>query len=81
MLQKEVWQQNRKFWTKFFKAISWVTGDRNNYRKWPQEFIYSLEAPKGHLPLTNCLRGTQLFEAILMHPAFIKEDKRPDWLK
>lgn len=41
----------------------------NYYRKWPMEFIYSAEeAPKGHLPLTNALRGTQLLQAILEHP-------------
>ena len=39
-------------------------------RKWPQEFDYSQEAPRGHLPLTNALRGTRLFEAILEHEAF-----------
>lgn len=58
-------------------------------RKWPMEFTYSLDAPKGHLPLTNCLRGTRLFETILEHPAFAKEAVsegsngagKPDWLK
>mgnify|MGYP007096449857 CR=1 FL=1 len=39
-------------------------------RKWPGEFKYEAGAAKGHLPLTNALRGTQLFEAILEHPAF-----------
>lgn len=43
-------------------------------RKWPKEFTYSTEANRGHLPLTNCLRGTQLFKAILEHPAFIKSE-------
>lgn len=42
------------------------------YRKWPAEFKYSQDAPRGHLPLTNCLRGTQLFEELLAHPAFNK---------
>lgn len=42
------------------------------YRKWPAEFNYSYEAPKGHMPLTNALRGTQLFQAIMEHPAFAK---------
>ncbi|KAK9812587.1 hypothetical protein WJX73_010690 [Symbiochloris irregularis] len=79
-VQRELWMQNRKYWTRFFKAISWVTGERNNYRKWPGEFMYTREAPKGHLPLTNCLRGTQLFEAILQHPAFVKESSNPDWM-
>jgi hypothetical protein len=26
------------------------------------EFMYTTEAPKGHLPLTNALRGTQLIQ-------------------
>lgn len=41
-------------------------------RKWPAEFNYSVDAPKGHLPLTNALRGTRLFEAIMEHEAFNK---------
>jgi hypothetical protein len=32
-----------------------------------------MDAVKGHLPLTNALRGTQLFEALLQHPAFDKQ--------
>ena len=40
-------------------------GENNNYRKWPMEFMYTTEAPKGHLPLTNALRGTQLIQVSL----------------
>ena len=58
-----------KRWTKFFRAIDWTVGENNNYRKWPMEFIYSLEAKPGHLPVTNCLRGTQLFEQLMHHKA------------
>jgi hypothetical protein len=82
-------------WDKFFKAIDWVQGEFNVYRKWPGEFNYDspLEpkaAPKGHLPLTNALRGTQLFQAILEHPAWDDSpqgvegksgSKGPEWLK
>ncbi len=71
-VQKELYNQNQKRWGKFFKQIDWTHGENNNYRKWPMEFNYSLEAPKGHLPLTNALRGTQLFEAVLNHPAWEK---------
>ena len=46
-------------------------------RKWPKGFTYSLDAVKGHLPLTNCLRGTQLFKAILEHPAFERKPAAP----
>jgi hypothetical protein len=49
-----------------------VLGENNVYRKWPAEFNYSFEATKGHMPLTNALRGTQLFQAIMEHPAFAK---------
>lgn len=59
-------------WPKFFQAIDWVVGENNVYRKWPAEFKYTFDAPKGHMPLTNALRGTQLFQAIMEHPAFAK---------
>ena len=82
-------------WDKFFKAIDWVQGEFNVYRKWPGEFNYESptepkSAPKGHLPLTNALRGTQLFQAILEHPAWDEApqgvegksgSKGPEWLK
>jgi hypothetical protein len=69
--QREVWRSTSKRWGRFFKAIDWVQGPDNAYRKWPGEFTYAVDpAPKGHLPLTNALRGTQLFEAILDHPAW-----------
>lgn len=70
LAQRRIFLQNRKLWTDFFVAIDWVTGENNNYRKWPQGFNYEKSAKAGHLPLTNCLRGTQLFEGIMMHPAF-----------
>jgi hypothetical protein len=75
-VQKEMWQQNNKRWGKFFKQIDWTVGENNNYRKWPAEFIYSTDAVKGHLPLTNALRGTQLFQALLEHPAFNAQKKK-----
>ena len=87
-VQRDLWVQNRRQWGKFFKAIDWVQGENNIYRKWPQEFLYEETAPKGHLPLTNALRGTRLFEAIMEHPAFAKDTKatagsdasKPSWL-
>ena len=76
-MQRELFVQSAKRWPKFFKQIDWTVGENNIYRKWPAEFIYSLDAAKGHLPLTNALRGTQLFEALLQHPAFDKAAKGP----
>lgn len=74
-VQREIYTQQQKRWSKFFKQIDWVTltpGDSTVYRKWPMEFTYTMDAVRGHLPLTNALRGTQLFEEILKHPAFEK---------
>jgi hypothetical protein len=68
--QRELWVQSRRQWTRFFRAIGWVAGENDIYLKWPTEFVYTPEAPKGHLPLTNALRGTRLFEAVMEHPAF-----------
>lgn len=61
-------------------------GENNVYRKWPAEFTYTEEGPKGHLPLTNALRGTQLIEAIFEHPAFARKGESssngpPSWMK
>ncbi len=75
-VQKEIFNQCQKRWAKFFKQIDWVQGENNVYRKWPGEFNYTADAVKGHLPLTNALRGTQLFEAIMAHPAFDKQRKQ-----
>jgi hypothetical protein len=77
-VQKEVFNQCARRWPKFFKQIDWTQGENNVYRKWPGEFDYSMDAVKGHLPLTNALRGTQLFQAILEHPAFDKQKKSID---
>lgn len=69
-VQRKIWVGKRKQWGPFFKAIDWTTGENNAYRKWPQDFLYKADAAKGHLPLTNALRGTQLLTALLDHPAF-----------
>lgn len=46
--------------------------EQYNYRAFPDEFVWELndETPEGHLPLTNALRGTQLLNCVLSHPAF-----------
>ena len=70
-VQRKIWVGQRRQWAKFFKQIDWLNGEKNDaYRKWPEEFIWHKEAAKGHMPLTSALRGTQLLEALLEHPAF-----------
>jgi hypothetical protein len=59
-VQRDIWNQQQKRWDRFIKQLGWVAGINNIYLKWPAEFIYSIDAPRGHLPLTNALRGTQV---------------------
>jgi|MDSY01.2.fsa_nt_gb hypothetical protein len=76
-VQRKIWVGQRRQWNKFFKQIDWTNNEKNDaYRKWPEEFIWKKEAAKGHMPLTNALRGTQLFEALLEHPAFAPPKKK-----
>ena len=62
-VQRDIWIQQQKRWSKFIKQLDWVSGENNIYRKWPGEFNYTIDAPRGHLPLTNALRGTQVGRA------------------
>jgi len=70
--QKKIWKKCRSQFDKFAEETSWFT-DKWKNRNWPDEFIYNLEAPVGHLPLTNCIRGAQVLDEILNHPAFEKK--------
>ena len=39
------------------------------WTRYPASFNWSLEAPDGHMPLINQLRGVRLMDSILRHPA------------
>eukprot|EP00238_Polyblepharides_amylifera_P004555 CAMPEP_0196580254 /NCGR_PEP_ID=MMETSP1081-20130531/28074_1 /TAXON_ID=36882 /ORGANISM="Pyramimonas amylifera, Strain CCMP720" /LENGTH=178 /DNA_ID=CAMNT_0041900081 /DNA_START=324 /DNA_END=860 /DNA_ORIENTATION=+ len=92
-VQKKIWKSCKEKWGLFFKKLDWTTGDNNSYRSWANnQFIYSMEAKDGHLPLTSCLRGTQLLRALLENEAFASPSSgspgspggggdKPDWLK
>ena len=69
-VQRRIWKNQLQRWKPFFTLLGWTYGVNSTYKKFPMEFDWSLEAPVGHLPLTNALRGTQLFEKLLLHPAF-----------
>ncbi|EEH51739.1 uncharacterized protein MICPUCDRAFT_23339 [Micromonas pusilla CCMP1545] len=81
-VQRKLWVGAKRQWPKFFKQIDWVQGENDNYRKWPEEarsakshFLFTPEAARGHMPLTNALRGTTLLESLLEHPAFAPPKK------
>ena len=79
-VQRRVWDVEGKNFDKFIRRIGWTTkGEKGNERKlkWfgQNEFIYDVaKAPKGHLPLTSALRGTQLLTKLMEHPVWVKYD-------
>jgi len=77
-VQKRVWDVENGNFDNTIRRIGWTTVDNGNERKlkWfgKSEFTYDMSAPKGHLPLTSALRGTQLFKELMMHPVWTQYD-------
>jgi hypothetical protein len=54
-------------WPLLWPKLGWKTG--GVWTRYPSGFTWSLDAPEGHLPLVNQLRGVRLMDALLSHPA------------
>ncbi len=67
-VQRDIWLANNSDWEKFWGIIGWTV--KQSTLRYPQEFIWSLQAPKGHLPLFNQLRGVQVLDALFNHPVW-----------
>ncbi|MFM2431347.1 MAG: hypothetical protein RLZZ511_2560 [Cyanobacteriota bacterium] len=67
-VQREIWLGANKNWDKFWPKIQWKDG--NTWTRYPGSFTWNLEAPRGHLPLSNQLRGLQVMKALMQHPAW-----------
>ena len=67
-VQRKIWLSLGKGWEKFWLKIGWKKG--GSFTRYPNEFIWSLDAPRGHLPLSNQLRGNKTMQAIFSHPAW-----------
>jgi len=67
-VQRELWLSVGKNWDKLWPKIGWKSD--NNWTRYPTEFTWNLSAPKGHLPLSNQLRGVRVMESLLTHPAW-----------
>jgi len=67
-VQRELWMGVGKNWDRLWTAIGWKTG--NNWTRYPQEFTWNLSAPRGHLPLSNQLRGVRVIASLLTHPTW-----------
>ncbi|MBP0016769.1 MAG: GUN4 N-terminal ARM-like repeat domain-containing protein [Cyanobacteria bacterium SBLK] len=69
-VQRELWLAQGKNFNKLWDKIGWKK--ENNWTRYPNGFIWDLSAPRGHLPLSNQLRGVQPFASLLNHPAWVK---------
>ena len=60
---KSVGKRYELLWPK----IGWKSD--GYWTRYPGSFSWSLDAPEGHMPLINQLRGVRLMDSILRHPA------------
>ena len=70
-VQRRIWLSVGKDYTKLWHKIGWKSG--NSWTRYPKEFTWNLSAPKGHLPLSNQLRGVRVIDTIFAHPAWTKQ--------
>lgn len=68
-VQRQLWLSVGKNWETLWPKIKWKSG--KTWTRYPEGFIWDLSAPRGHLPLSNQLRGVQTINALLSHPAWI----------
>jgi hypothetical protein len=67
-VQREIWLGVGKNWEGLWPKIGWKDG--NKWTRYPNEFTWDLSAPRGHLPLSNQLRGVRVMASLLSHPAW-----------
>jgi hypothetical protein len=67
-VQRQLWLSVNKNWDALWPKIGWR--EEKKWTRYPQEFTWDLSAPRGHLPLSNQLRGVQVLNALLNHPAW-----------
>lgn len=70
-VQREIWLSVGQVWEALWPRIGWKSG--NTWTRYPGSFTWDLNAPRGHLPLTNQLRGVRVMSSLMNHPAFAPE--------
>lgn len=68
-VQRRIWLSVGQDFSQLWTKINWKSG--NTWTRYPQEFIWDLSAPQGHLPLSNQLRGVRVIDAIFAHSAWV----------
>jgi len=65
-VRRRLWQQCDGRWDRLWPLLGWKTD--GVWTRYPSAFTWTLEAPEGHLPLVNQLRGVRVMDALLRHP-------------
>ena len=67
-VQRQIWLSLGQDFSQLWYKIGWKT--ENNWTRYPKGFTWDLSAPKGHLPLSNQLRGVRVIASIFSHPVW-----------
>ena len=57
-------------YVKLWPRIGWKLD--GVWTRYPGAFTWSLDAPEGHMPLINQLRGVRLMDSLLNHPDLMR---------
>jgi hypothetical protein len=57
-------------WEALWPRLGWKRDGL--WTRYPGAFTWSQDAPEGHMPLVNQLRGVRLMDALLHHPALLE---------
>nr|YP_010198908.1 hypothetical protein LK147_pgp183 [Hydropuntia urvillei]UAD88357.1 hypothetical protein [Hydropuntia urvillei] len=71
-VQRKIWLSVNKDWKKFWSSIGW--SKNGVLSRYPSEFLWNINAPYGHLPLFNQLRGVQVISALFNHRVWNQDD-------
>lgn len=61
-------------WERLWPRLGWKDGSQ--WTRYPAGFQWTIDAPEGHMPLINQLRGVRLMDALLQHPALVRRCRR-----
>ncbi len=71
-VQRRLWLSLGQDFPKLWAKIGWKKD--NNWTQYPNEFTWDLQAPIGHLPLLNQLRGVRVIASLFAHPVWSEDN-------
>ena len=64
-IQRKIWKIHHCNWNQLWEKIGWT--NEGVPCRYPEEFTWTIDAPAGHLPLFNQLRGMQVLSSLFEH--------------